>query len=152
MTEQLDTAGVPPAVAESLGYLVMQICKAHRNRAQALLQAQVDLHVGQEMLLLHLWQVDGITQSELAEDICVQPATLTRSLDRLSKMGLVERRVDAEDQRVSRVHLTEAGRAKREPIEQVWNELEALSFARLTVEERALLRRLLLQVYANLQQ
>src|SRR5215510_10922216 len=107
MAGPLDTADLPPAVAESLGYLVAQICKAHRNRAQALLQAQVSLHVGQEMLLLHLWQSDGITQSELAEDICVQPATLTRSLDRLTQMGLVERRVDAQDQRVSRVYLTE---------------------------------------------
>jgi DNA-binding MarR family transcriptional regulator len=152
MAEPLDTADMPPAIAESLGYLVVQICKAHRNRAQALLKAQVGLHVGQEMLLLRLWQADGITQSELAEEICVQPATLTRSLDRLSHLGLVERRVDAEDQRVSRVHLTEEGRAKREPIERVWNELETLSFAHLTVEERALLRRLLLQVYANVQQ
>jgi MarR family transcriptional regulator, organic hydroperoxide resistance regulator len=142
---------MPRVVSETLGYLMVQICKAHRNKAQELL-AQIDLHVGQEMLLMHLSTGDGMTQSELAEEICIQPATLTRSLDRLSRSGLVERRVDAEDQRVSRVYLTDAGRALDQSIEQVWRELEALSFANLTTEERVLLRRLLLQVYANLQQ
>jgi len=140
----------PQVIAESLGYLMVQICKAHRNKAQELL-AEIGLHVGQEMLLMHLRIGDGLTQSELAEEICVQPATLTRSLDRLSRSGLVERRVDAEDQRVSRVYLTEAGRALGQSIERVWDELEVLSFANLTGEERILLRRLLLQVYANLQ-
>ena len=141
----------PQVIAESLGYLMVQICKAHRNKAQELL-AEIGLHVGQEMLLMQLGIGDGLTQSELADEICVQPATLTRSLDRLSRSGLVERRIDAEDQRVSRVYLTEAGRALGQSIEQAWDELEALSFAKLTGEERVLLRRLLLQVYANLQE
>jgi MarR family transcriptional regulator, organic hydroperoxide resistance regulator len=141
----------PQVIAESLGYLMVQICKAHRNKAQELL-TEIGLHVGQEMLLMQLGIGDGLTQSELADEICVQPATLTRSLDRLSRSGLVERRVDTEDQRVSRVYLTEAGRALGQSIEQVWDDLEALSFANLTGEERVLLRRLLLQVYANLQE
>jgi MarR family transcriptional regulator, organic hydroperoxide resistance regulator len=144
-------SGLPPVITETLSYLLVQIAKAHRNRAQALL-ADIGLHVGQELLLLHLSLGDGMTQSELAEEICVQPATLTRSLDRLTRAGLVERRVDAEDQRVSRVYLTEEGRALRAPIERIWRELEAWSFANFTVEERLLLRRLLLQVSTNVQQ
>jgi MarR family transcriptional regulator, organic hydroperoxide resistance regulator len=142
---------MPQAVAETLGYLLVQICKAHRNRTQELL-GQMNLYTGQELLLMRLAMNDGMTQSELAEELCVQPATLTRSLDRLSKANLVERRIDTEDQRVSRVYLTETGRALRQPIEQVWQTMDALSFANLTTEERVLLRRLLLQVYANLQQ
>ena len=117
---------MPQAITESLGYLIVQICKAHRNKAQELL-GEIELHVGQEMLLLQLWTADGISQSELAEEICIQPATLTRSIDRLSQVGLVERRIDDTDQRVSRVYLTDAGRAMHESIEQVWYELEALS-------------------------
>jgi MarR family transcriptional regulator, organic hydroperoxide resistance regulator len=151
MTGPADDAGLPPAITETLTYLLVQIAKAHRNRAQELLN-DIDLHVGQELLLLHLSLGDGMTQSELAEEICVQPATLTRSLDRLTRAGLVERHVDAEDQRVSRVYLTEEGRALRAPIERIWRELEAWSFANLTTEERLLLRRLLLQVSTNVQQ
>jgi DNA-binding MarR family transcriptional regulator len=163
MTRPADDAGLPPAITETLSYLLVQITRAHRNRAQELLNdiglhvgqelhADIKLYVGQELLLLHLSLGDGMTQSELAEEICVQPATLTRSLDRLTRAGLVERCVDAEDQRVSRVYLTEEGRALRAPIERMWRELEAWSFANLTIEERLLLRRLLLQVYTNVQQ
>jgi len=136
-------------ITETIGYLLVQVCKAHRGKAQELL-SKVELHPGQEMLLLRLWPGDGLTQSELAEDLCIRPATVTRMLDRLAKKGLVERRTDAEDQRVSRVHLTDEGWSLRGPIEDVWHELEALSLANLTLDERVLLRRLLLQVYENL--
>jgi MarR family transcriptional regulator, organic hydroperoxide resistance regulator len=151
MTEPAQDAGLPPAISETLSYLLVQIARAHRNRAQELLN-DIELHVGQELLLLHLSLGDGMTQSQLAEEICVQPATLTRSLDRLTRAGLVERRVDAEDQRVSHVYLTEEGRALRAPIERIWRQLETWSVANLTIEERLLLRRLLLQVYTNVQQ
>jgi DNA-binding MarR family transcriptional regulator len=85
----------------------------------------------------------------VAENLCVQPATVTRMLDRLVKTGLVKRSTDAGDQRVSRVYLTEKGQQLLPPIERAWQELEAISFANLTLEERLLLRRILLQVNEN---
>lgn len=139
------------AISETLGYLLAQTCKVHRGKAQEYL-SQIGLHTGQEMFLLRLWRRDGQTQTELADEICVQPATVTRMIDRLTRVGLVERRADEEDRRVSRVYLTENGRALQHSVEDVWHELEQQSFARLTFEEQVLLRRLLLQVYDNLSQ
>lgn len=136
-------------ISESIGALLVQICKAHRNKAQELL-SKIDLYPGQEFLLINLWPEDGLTHSEIAESLCVQPATITKMLDRLVKSGLVRRQMDLVDQRVSRVYLTEKGRQLLQPIEQVWNELEQISFANLTLEERLLLRRILMQVYENL--
>jgi DNA-binding MarR family transcriptional regulator len=136
-------------ITETISYLLAQVCKAHRGKRQELL-AKIDLHLGQEMLLLRLWPGDGQTQSELAGDLCISPATMTRMLDRMAKAGLVERRTDTEDQRVSRVYLTDRGRSLREPIEGLWHELEEQSLINLTLDERILLRRLLLQVYENL--
>jgi DNA-binding MarR family transcriptional regulator len=138
-----------PINPESIGYLLVQICRAHRNKAQELL-ARIDLYPGQEFLLTSLWPEDGLTHSELAGNLCVQPATVTRMLQRMMRMGLVESRPDTDDQRVSRVYLTERSRELLHPIEQVWQELEQLSFANLSLEEKLLLRRLLLQVYQNL--
>lgn len=139
------------SISETISYLIAQVCKAHRNKANDLL-AQIDLHAGQEFFLLNLGEQDGITQSEMAEGLCIQPATVTKMLDRMEKSGLVERRRDTADQRVSRVYLTEGGRSMRQPIEQVWQELESLSTAHFTTEERLLLRRLLLQISQNLNQ
>lgn len=136
-------------ISDSIGALLVQICKAHRNKAQELL-SRIDLYPGQEFLLLNLWPEDGLTHSEIAESLCVQPATVTKMLDRLVRTGLVRRQQDFNDQRVSRVYLTERGRKLLQPIEQLWDELEQISFANLTLEERLLLRRLLLQVYENL--
>jgi DNA-binding MarR family transcriptional regulator len=140
---------VQKLISESIGALLVQICKAHRNKAQELL-SRIDLYPGQEFLLINLWPEDGLTQSEVAESLCIQPATVTKMLDRLVKTGLVQRVQDSSDQRVSRVYLTEKGRELLEPIEQVWEELEQTSFANLSLEERLLLRRLLLQVHENL--
>src|SRR4030066_2364476 len=95
-------------ISESIGALLVQIGKAHRNKAQELL-SRIDLYPGQEFLLLNLWPQDGLTHSEVAENLCVQPATITRMLDRLVKAGFVQRRPDAGDLRVSRVYLAEKG-------------------------------------------
>lgn len=136
-------------IKEMLGYMMVQICRAHRNRAQELL-SELGLYTGQEILLMHLWERDGLTQSELAEMLCVQHATLTKSIDRMSQAGLIERRPDPDDGRVSRVVLRPAGHAMRESVEAVWQQVESESFAGLTTEERILLRRLLMQVNRNI--
>ena len=69
---------------------------------------------------------------------------------RMEKTGFVERRQDPDDQRVSRVYLTEAGRAVQADVREVWHTLEKEAFADFSQEERILLRRLLLQIRENL--
>jgi DNA-binding MarR family transcriptional regulator len=71
-------------------------------------------------------------------------------LQRMEKTGFIRREPDATDQRVSRVFLTDAGHAVKGQVEQVWRTLEAETFANLTADERALLRRLLLHLRDNL--
>jgi DNA-binding MarR family transcriptional regulator len=78
------------------------------------------------------------------------PLDALKLIFQMAKAGLVERRTDIEDQRVSRVYLTGEGWALREPVEEIWHELEEQSMVNLTLDERILLRRLLLQVYENL--
>ena len=130
---------------ETLGYQLVQLCKAHRNRAEALLN-EFGLHTGQEMLLMHLWREDGCIQTDLVDKLCVQPATITKSLDRMEAAGFVQRRADADDRRASRVYLTDAGRALEKKVDAVWQELEALSFGALTRDEEETLRRLIAKV------
>jgi len=123
--------------------------KAHRARAEAALN-RLGLHTGQEMLLLRLWIEEGIPQSQLAVSMGVEPPTATKMLQRMEHAGLIERRPDPEDARVSRVYLTERGRALEQPVLEVWKQLEAQTVAGLSPTELALLRRLLMQVAANL--
>jgi DNA-binding MarR family transcriptional regulator len=136
-------------ISETIGYLLVQVARAHRARAQALL-AEHGLHPGQEVLLLQLCDCDGLTQSEIAQLLDVTPATVSKIVDRMEAGELVRRRSDADDQRVSRVYLSAEGRKLIEPSELVWGKLERESFATLTAEERISLRRLLMQVLKNL--
>jgi DNA-binding MarR family transcriptional regulator len=136
-------------IQESVGYLLTRVGRAHRAGVSAYL-AEFGLHVGQEMVLMHLWEQDGRSQKDLAERLEIEPPTLTRMLSRMERCGFVERRRDPEDGRIFRVYLTPEGRALREPVEAGWMEFEDRAFADLTLEERLLLRRLLLQVRENL--
>src|SRR5262249_46933362 len=132
-----------------LAFQVIRLCKAERHQMEEALN-QLGLHVGQELLLLQLWQEDGASQSHLAEAMEVDISTITKAVQRMERTGLLKRSPDTVDARISRVYLTERGRALREPVMQVWNTLEGQLVEALTETEQVLLRRLLLHLIANL--
>jgi MarR family transcriptional regulator, organic hydroperoxide resistance regulator len=134
---------------DNIGVLVAHICHTQRSLAEAELN-KLGLHVGQERVLLCLMDQESIGQSDLVTNLCIEPPTVTKMLQRMEKAGLVERRQDEQDARASRVNATAQGRALQQSILQVWDDLEKRMLASLTVTEQTLLRRLLLQVLANL--
>lgn len=136
-------------IQDYIGFQVLQVHKAHRQLAEAALN-KLGVHTGQEMILLQLWIEEGIPQSQLAASMEVEPPTATKMLQRMERAGLIERRPDPTDARVSRVYLTERGRALEQPVLDVWKQLEAQTVAGLSLTEQALLHRLLMQVLTNL--
>src|ERR1700674_3218526 len=103
---------------ESINFLLRMICQAQRSQMNDAL-AEIGLYAGQEMFLWHLWRQEGLTQSQLVERMCVQPPTVSKMLDRLEKTGLVERRPDSEDSRISRVYLTERGHSSQRAVSNI---------------------------------
>jgi DNA-binding MarR family transcriptional regulator len=67
-------------------------------------------HPGQAGVLWALGSRDALSQRELAEIVRLAPPTITAMLQRMERAGLVERWSDEDDQRVTRIRLTEAGR------------------------------------------
>jgi DNA-binding MarR family transcriptional regulator len=134
-----------------VGFQLVQICRAHRNRADTALN-ELGLHVGQEWILFELWREEGQTQSQLAEQMCLEPPTITKMLQRMEGAGLVERRQDSEDARVSRVYLTDRGRGLEKYVVKVWQQLEDQTVRGLNETEQLLLRRFLIQINDNLSQ
>ncbi|WP_407149299.1 MarR family winged helix-turn-helix transcriptional regulator [Bradyrhizobium sp. ORS 86] len=51
---------------------------------------------------------EGLKQTELAEQLDIQPITLTRLIDKLCDNGWIERRGDENDRRVNRLYLKKA--------------------------------------------
>src|SRR5579859_5617775 len=95
--------------------LLSHLSQVFRNVSDSFTD-QVDIPRGQATLLCVLAIRDGMTQSEIAEQLSVQGATVTNMLQRLEETGLVIRRRDPEDNRLVRVYLTEAGREKERSI------------------------------------
>lgn len=138
-----------PKPPDTMDFLVANICHLHRIRADQLLE-KLGLYRGQPPVLFALWDQEGLTQSELADRLQVSPPTITKMLQRMEKSGFIYRKMDPKDQRVSRVYLTEPGRAVQSKVEETWQTMEAETFADFTMEERVLLRRFLLQMRENL--
>ncbi|MFF0838296.1 MULTISPECIES: MarR family winged helix-turn-helix transcriptional regulator [unclassified Streptomyces] len=126
----------PPSTARdgSLSYAVFQLARAHRGHAAAMLRA-MNLHPGQELLLMQLFDRDGQTQSELLDSVGLDHSTVSKSLRRMQEAGLLTREPAEHDRRVMVVRLTDAGRAMREPIADMWRALERLSVRNLTADQ-----------------
>jgi len=139
----------PSPEPESLDFLLAQICRLKHVRVHTLMEA-LGLYRGQPPVLRALWEQEGLTHTELAKYVHVQPATITKMLQRMEKSGFIQRKADPEDHRVSRVYLTQAGRAVQSGVQQAWRTLEQEAFAGFTLEERVLLRRFFLQIRENL--
>ena len=117
-----------------MSYAIFQLARAHRAYAAALLR-EMDLHPGQELLLMQLFDRDGQTQSELLESVGLDHSTVSKSLSRMQDAGLLVREPAAHDRRVMVVHLTDKGRAMREPIAALWQTLEEASARNMSEQQ-----------------
>jgi DNA-binding MarR family transcriptional regulator len=74
-------------------------------------EAQVGHPMPRWRILLALYEQDGeSSQKRLVERLRVDPGALTRQLKPLEALGWIERSMDARDNRVTNVRLTDAGR------------------------------------------
>lgn len=136
-------------IKQGTAFTLAKVCKAHRANVGALL-AEHGLHVGQEMVLVELWQDDGLRGGELAARLGVEPPTVTKMLRRLERCGLVERSQDPTDARSFRVHLTGEGRLLQQPILRSWERAEDAALAGFSQADRHTFRRLLIRVRTNI--
>lgn len=128
--------------------LIPAVARAHRTLAGSLLR-EVGLYPGQELLLMLLWAQEPRSPGELARELHVEPPTAVKAVARLEEAGFLQRERSAEDRRVVLVSLTPAGRALREPVEQIWAELERRTVGDLSAADRRRLTELLAAVAGN---
>ena len=116
-----------------------------RLHRRLMMQALADrgIHPGQAMCLRLLIANDGITQRDLAKAMYVAPPTLTKMLHSMEKAGLVRRRPDAADARLTRVELTDAGRAEEKEMRTAAAEYVNATIGTLPEDDRRDLARLL---------
>lgn len=74
------------------------------------LLSKLKLTYPQYLVLLVLWETDGVTVNRLSEKLFSDSGTLTPLLKRIEKLGLIQRQRTAADERRVMITLTEQGR------------------------------------------
>jgi DNA-binding MarR family transcriptional regulator len=105
--------------------------------------AELDLHPGADVALAEIHRSDGVALGELARRIGVTPPSVTKMVKRLERKGLIERRGDPEDARVSRMHATTDGARVARAVDQAWRAVERDMLAPLSAHDAAALHALL---------
>ncbi len=85
--------------------LLYDVARQMRTRADQMARAQ-GMTRAQWVILARLERQPGLSQNELAAIAETAPITIARLVDRLEKMGLVERCADPADRRIWRLRLT----------------------------------------------
>ena len=95
---------------ESVGFLMRRVLSSILQQADAELAAH-DLTYVQWLPLYKLRVCSDTTSANLARDLGIDPAAVTRALDRLEAKGMLRRERSTSDRRVVHLVLTEAGDA-----------------------------------------
>jgi DNA-binding MarR family transcriptional regulator len=85
---------------------VQRLVRAYADKAAA----RYGITRAQWAVLAKVERNEGMKQTELAEQMEMQPITLTRLIDKLCDSSWIERRGDENDRRVNRLYLKKAGR------------------------------------------
>lgn len=129
--------------------LMAKFAQSYRALSDAFMD-QIAMHRTQAMVLCRLFDQDGLTQSEIAQQMAVQGATITDILQRMEEAGFVSRRRDPQDNRLVRVYLTDMGREKECFIREQFAKLENAIFAGFEERERVQLRKYLNRAIDNI--
>ena len=111
---------------------------------------EMGLIAGQPRVLSQLFIKDKITQKELAEACCIEPATLSRALDRLEAMGYIIRNDKPQCRRSFLISLTEAGKKMAVKVKETFEGLEEEMMEGISDEEMDTIISLVSRIYDNL--
>lgn len=129
--------------------LLARFARSYRSLSAAFMR-QIDIPRTQAIVLHRLFIQEGLTQSELAQLLGVQGATVTGILQRMEEAGFISRHRDPDDNRLVRICLTDLGREKERLITQQTDKLEKAIFSAFEADERAQLRRYLARALDNI--
>jgi DNA-binding MarR family transcriptional regulator len=103
------------------------------------------------VVLCCLWQEDGLATSSIGDKLQQVGGTLTGVLDRMAERNLIRRERDAQDRRIWRIWLTDAGRRLEDILPPLGVELREASLKGISYNDREKLSATIDRIIANLQ-
>ncbi|QNU65591.1 winged helix-turn-helix transcriptional regulator [Ruminiclostridium herbifermentans] len=93
------------------------------------------LYFGQPPILEYVASHNYCTQREVADFMKVSPASISTSVKRMQKAGLIEKLVDDSDLRYNRLKITEKGKELTDKCRKDFDKVDAQMFAGFSDEE-----------------
>ena len=131
----------------SFGWMINVIANQASKNFEAELK-QHGLTVALWPTMMCLWEEEGVTQRDIAEKSKVENSTTTRTLDKLEKLGLVERQADPNSRRSFRIYLTDEGRTLKETLLPIPIKVNKEALSSLDLNEQKEMLRLLQKMVA----
>ena len=138
-TGQLET--IDPLTSSAF-HAFGEMLRLHRQAMLKML-AQKGYHHGEAICLPLLVANDGVSQRDLAAMLHVSRPQVTKIVQALEQKGVVARRNDEDDQRLTRVYVTIEGRRRELEMRSFWEGYLEQTIGSLSKADRAELQRLL---------
>lgn len=135
---------------KSPGYVINHLSRLMTQALGEKLKAH-DVTPGQFPVLLCLWEQDGLTQRELYVRVNIEQATMSNTLKRMERDGLVFRKSDPNDRRASRVHLTTKAQKLESKLTSAAKDVNKTALGKLKKKDKKVLMELMEQMIGNLE-
>jgi DNA-binding MarR family transcriptional regulator len=134
-----------------IGFL---IAKTHRTMLNTLQQRLVDkgfdVTAEQAVIIMKLYQQDGIAQQEIADAFFKDKSSIKRLIDNMERKDLIVRVPDKNDRRNKLIYLTHGGKVLREKMETVAVCVLNDAQEKIDTEEIKICKKVLGQIFDNL--
>jgi DNA-binding MarR family transcriptional regulator len=138
-------------LSQPMGCIGHLLARARNKLAKSmdLVLAKNDITSTQAIILWLLSTGKFVTAGELARELVIDAASMTRMIDRLEKRKLAERLPRGDDRRVINLRLTPTGRVLAEQFPGIYSTVMSRSFAGFSNDEIVQLRGLLNKLVIN---
>jgi DNA-binding MarR family transcriptional regulator len=125
----------PSAAVGPVSHAIFRVARLHKELAGRLLR-ELGLYPGQELLLMQLWDGGPQRQVDVIRILGSDAATMTRSVQRLEKAGLVSRSRNESDGRSVIIAATSASEPLRAKVKAVWGTLEQATVGEMSATDQ----------------
>ncbi|WP_110929653.1 MarR family winged helix-turn-helix transcriptional regulator [Bacillus massiliglaciei] len=113
--------------------------------------APLNIAPEQNLILLLLWDKDGLSQNEIAKKLEKDKTNITRMLSNLEKKGFIKRRCNEIDGLSFNIFLTEEGKKMGEHIHPITEEFNRIVCSGISEQEMDTVKEVLKKMRENVQ-
>jgi MarR family transcriptional regulator for hemolysin len=134
---------------ENIGVLIMRASRSIDKTGTLDMVNQHGLSGSQWRIIVALSIKEGMNQKEIADLIFLETPTLVPAIDKMEKVGLVERRADPKDRRNNRIFLTKKSRMLIEPVVDFILEFQKMSTKNVSAKDLEITKEVLRKMAKN---